>query len=143
MDALTLGVLCAIAFAGGLWVAILWAWDVWFQKLPNILTIPAAGAAILLAVALQPPAVVGALMWAGLYASIRTIVGVRGIGGGDVKLAVTLGVVAAWPGVGWVIVAMFLAQVATIGWWLWRPRRYVAHGPCMMVGVAGAWVLAM
>ncbi|WP_311201356.1 A24 family peptidase [Corynebacterium sp. p3-SID1056] len=122
---LALGVFCA-------WSVALACSDLRRRRLPNALTVPPA-LACLVACALAPVLAWG-LLWAGLYS-----VAGKGIGGGDVKLAVTLGVVlTALGGPGAVLAAVAVSGAATVvlGLALGVPR--LAHGPQML---CAAWIV--
>lgn len=120
-------------------VPVLFAWcvavvlvDERRRRIPDLLTLPAAVGAVAGAVATAPVVVLGGLAWGGLY-----LVG-RGIGGGDVKLAVPLGIVAAAAGgVDGVLLAVLVASVLTAGRGLLQ-RGPVPHGPSMVVGALAA-----
>lgn len=113
------------------WSAALRASDMRWRRLPNPLTVPPALACLL--VCITAPVLAWGLVWPALY-----FVAGKGIGGGDVKLAVTLGVVLmALGGLGAVLVAVALSGAATVvlGLALRLPR--LAHGP-QMLGAAWA-----
>lgn len=125
----------------GIWgIAVAAAWsvvlaliDVAFHRLPNTLTVPAAAAA-LVACAMRPPWAWG-LAWPGAYLCLG-----RGIGGGDIKLAVPLGVaVCAMAGPLGVIGAVGLSGLLTGLSAAVMGRRRVAHGPAML---ASTWIVA-
>ncbi|HZA17293.1 MAG TPA: A24 family peptidase [Pseudonocardiaceae bacterium] len=170
VPALTCGVLVAalwavvVTWAGGLpvwwWpVPLVLAWsgvllgaaDVAVRRLPDALTLPAYPVvAVLLAVAavgigdtdLMVRAVVGALLWAGGYAAVRFIAP-GALGGGDVKLAGSLGALTAassWPGL---LLAVLVASVLTVvvaGPARMFGYRDVPHGPAML---AAAWLVVL
>lgn len=127
-----IGGLCIFAlciFAA--WSAALCIADLRWRRLPNPLNVPPALACLL--VCITAPVLAWGLVWPALY-----FVAGRGIGGGDVKLAVTLGVVLmALGGLGAVLAAVALSGAATVvlGLALRLPR--LAHGP-QMLGAAWA-----
>ena len=101
--------------------------DAWRNTLPNILTLPAA--VLALGACLVHPQWAWGLLWGLAYLAFG-----RGIGGGDIKLAVPLGVVvAAMGGIGGVIAAVALSSLLTIGISLVSRRKSVAHGPSMII----------
>lgn len=113
------------------WSTALCLYDLRWRRLPNPLTVPPALACLLVCAAM--PALAWGLVWPALY-----FVAGRGIGGGDIKLAVTLGVVLmALDGLGAVLAAVALSGAATVvlGLALRLPR--LAHGP-QMLGAAWA-----
>ncbi|SER46677.1 prepilin peptidase [Corynebacterium cystitidis] len=123
-----------------LWSVALCFYDVAFRRLPDWLTVPAGVVAIATAVILNPHALVGAI-WPFLYLCVAWRAG--GIGGGDIKLAVPLGIWVAWhTGVFGTIIAMALASAFTVCALLCaRPLRGSssgAHGPAMLLG---AWTV--
>ena len=136
-----------LAWAG----VLLGAADVVARRLPDALTLPAYPVvAVLLAVAaagvgsvdLLVRAVGGALLWAGGYAAVR-LIAPGALGGGDVKLAGSLGALtaaASWPGL---LVAVLLATALTAA--VAGPARVlgyrdVPHGPAML---AAAWLVVL
>ena len=118
----------------GVWATILVGYDVCFSRLPNVLTY--GGLAVLAAVAAHnnPVLILGGLSWAALYAALGYVVG--GIGGGDVKLAASLGIVAATAGWwGW-WGAVVGASISTALVMLLLKRTRLPHGPGMIMAVA-------
>lgn len=128
-------------------VAAVWAtelirWDITSQRLPATLTLPAA--ATLASWALVNgmfPALGGALLWAGGYGCVGIVCG--GIGGGDIKLGVSLGI-GVWlvAGAWGVITAMILASVGTLTVMVILRVPRAPHGPAMVlaalaVGIVG------
>ena len=120
-------VLCIFAA----WSAALCIADLRWQRLPNPLTVPPALACLLVCVA--APVFAWGLVWPVLYFAAG-----RGIGGGDVKLAVTLGVVLTTVGgLGAVLGAVALSGAATLVLGLALRLPKLAHGP-QMLGAAWA-----
>ncbi|MGH3901485.1 MAG: prepilin peptidase [Pseudonocardiaceae bacterium] len=134
------------------WVGVLLgAADVVARRLPDALTLPAYPVVtVLLAVAaagvgsvdLLVRALGGALLWAGGYAAVR-LIAPNALGGGDVKLAGSVGALtaaASWPGL---LVAVLMATVLTAA--VAGPARVlgyrdVPHGPAML---AAAWLIVL
>lgn len=170
MPALACGVLVAalwavaVARAGGLpvwwWpIPLVLAWagvllgtaDVAVRRLPDALTLPAYPAvAVLLVVAavgakdadLLVRAVGGALLWAGGYAAVR-LIAPDALGGGDVKLAGSLGALTAassWPGLLLAVLAASALTVIVAGLARMFGHRDVPHGPAML---AAAWLVVL
>lgn len=110
----------------GLWASALSWWDIREQRLPDALTIPAGVLAVTFANW-------GGLLWPLLY----LLVALRGagIGGGDIKLALPLGMlVGASAGPLAVIIACGGAAVFTlIASGIARAKAGVPHGPSMLV----------
>ncbi|WP_241228352.1 prepilin peptidase [Corynebacterium hylobatis] len=99
------------------------------RRLPDHLTLPAALGAGTGALLTEPVLILGGLAWAGAY-----LLG-RGIGGGDVKLALSLGVLAAAAGgVIGVLAAVVAASAVTVVRSVLRRGKAVPHGPSMLVG---------
>ena len=134
------------------WIGVLLAGaDLLARRLPDALTVPAyplvAAALGFAAVSascidLLPRAAVGGLLWAGGYAAVR-LVSPRALGGGDVKLAGSLGALTAatsWSGLMLAIFAagMLTAMVAVPARILGYPD--VPHGPAMLVA---AWLVVL
>ncbi len=136
-----------LAWAG----VLLGAADVVVRRLPDALTLPAYPVvAVLLVVAaagvgdaeLLVRALGGALLWAGGYAAVR-LIAPGALGGGDVKLAGSLGALtaaASWPGL---LIAVLMATVLTAA--VAGPAqvfgyRDVPHGPAML---AAAWLVVL
>ena len=128
-----IGGLAAVAAA---WSVALVLYDVTSRRLPDLLTLP-AGAAACVACAVWP-----AGLWGAVWPALYLVVG-RGIGGGDIKLAVPLGVaVAVAAGPVWVLRAMGAASVVTIGAALAGSVRSVPHGPSMLAAAWGSVMLS-
>lgn len=134
MDRGMAGVLLGCVLA---WGASLWWWDRRHGRLPDALTLPAAALVVLASCwGGHPFAVLGGLVWAGAYA-LLAVISRGGIGGGDVKLALSLGTAAAWGGgVAAVLGAVLIANALAVGEMLWRRSARHAHGPAMLLGTA-------
>lgn len=117
-----------------LWGTLLCGYDICFRRLPNWLTLPGAAVAISLTVTHEPLAVLGGLAWAALYRLGRT-------GGGDVKLALSLGTVAALGGWwGWWL-AVVLASLSTAALGLILRAKSLPHGPSMLCAAYVSWLI--
>lgn len=129
------GLLIAIGVAAvAAWSVALAATDVRVRRLPDPLTVPPALVAV--AACGWQPAWCWGLVWPVLY-----LVSGNGIGGGDVKLAVPLGVAcAAAGGLVGTIGAMGLAGAMTAVAALCTGRRSVPHGPSML---CAAWTVVV
>ncbi|WP_082121292.1 prepilin peptidase [Corynebacterium uterequi] len=124
------------------WAAALSISDIRSLRLPNGLTLPPGVAACLCALLWDPGWFVG-LGWPVLYAAVAARRG--GIGGGDLKLAVPLGIlVAAFGGPLGVLRAVIVSSLigaisglAASG----RPQAGTPHGPAMLIGAVagGCW----
>lgn len=114
------------------WSAMLCWYDLKYARLPDRLTLPACVLAIG-AVALDPELFVGVL-WPAAYFLFG-----RGIGGGDVKLALPLGVAAAaWGGLMGVNLAILVSSLCTLCFALLARSSRVPHGPSMLLA---SWAL--
>lgn len=128
-------------------LSVLLVWSTWLsyvdvrtRRLPDGLTLPPAAAAVSVTLLLDPAALGVGLLWAGAYLGLGLMVG--GVGGGDLKLAVPLGVcVSAVAGIGGVLVAMAgagaLSTVSALR------SGDTPHGPAMMGAAAITLALAV
>ena len=115
-----------------IWSAVLCVHDMRYRRLPNALTLPPALAC--LAASCVAPTLGWGMAWPALY-----LFAGRGIGGGDVKLAVPLGVVLAGLGGGVAVLAAIAVAgglTAVLGLILGKTR--LAHGPQMLTA---AWII--
>lgn len=131
--------------------ALLSATDLIARRLPDALTLPAYPVAALLvgAAALgsgdaEPliRAVAGALLWAGGYATVR-LISPDALGGGDVKLAGSLGALtgaAAWSGLLMAVLVASALTAAIAGPARILGHREVPHGPAML---GAAWLVVL
>ncbi|MER0070909.1 A24 family peptidase [Corynebacterium sp. KPL2850] len=110
----------------GLWAAALCCWDIRERRLPDALTIPVGVLSVTFATW-------GGLAWPLLYLLVALFG--AGIGGGDIKLALPLGMlVGATAGPLAVIIACGGAAVLTlIASGIARAKGGVPHGPSMVV----------
>lgn len=143
--------LLAVPFA-----VLLAAVDWRVQRLPDVLTLPlAAGVTVLLGVAALLPgagggwarALVGGAVLGGAY-FVLFLINPRGLGFGDVKLAVALGVALGWYGWQVLFVAAFLGFLLAAGYGValmlaGRAGRGTAIplGPFMVLGGLGGVLL--
>lgn len=124
----------ALVAVSGAWSVALVLFDVHYKRLPDTLTLP-AGALALVACAFHPLALWG-LLWPAGY-----LIAGRGIGGGDIKLAIPLGVAAAWAvGPAGVIGAVALSGLLTVVLAGLFDTRALPHGPSML---AAAWIVVI
>ncbi|KQB85494.1 Type IV leader peptidase family protein [Corynebacterium oculi] len=116
----------------GLWLCALVWWDARRGILPHALTLPGIVVAWAWALHQNPWWIVGGAAWAVMYAVIGWVV--RGIGGGDVKLAASLGVMACAGGgiSGW-CVATLGASILSLALMVVLRRGRVPHGPSMVL----------
>ncbi|MCZ9308566.1 prepilin peptidase [Corynebacterium uberis] len=135
-------------FGVGIAVACVAAWactlawvDAREHRLPDVLTLPGVLVAWAVAAVLEPGWILGGLGWSACY-GLCALWG-RGMGGGDVKLAASLGVaVAVWGVLAW-WVAVAAASALSVVFMLATRRRAVAHGPAMLLAAAAVWGLGM
>jgi leader peptidase (prepilin peptidase) / N-methyltransferase len=125
--------------------------DLVARRLPDVLTLPAypvvavlLGAAAIGAGDAGPltRAATGTLLWAGGYAAVR-LVAPAALGGGDVKLAGSLGALTAatsWPGLLMAVLAASVLTAAVAGPARLLGYRDVPHGPAML---AAAWLVVL
>jgi leader peptidase (prepilin peptidase)/N-methyltransferase len=125
------------------WLAALSCYDIRERRLPNTLTLTGAGA-ILAVAALAgrgPSALAGAVALTAIYLLVHCVAP-GGMGAGDVKLAIGLGALTGWCGVGaWFLAALgaplltaLLGAVSLAR----RGGRTVPHGPSMCLASAAA-----
>lgn len=112
------------------WGCALIVYDLRFKRLPNYLTVPAA----VLSLCWLSPA---GLLWPGLYLLVALLSPAGSVGGGDLKLALPLGMIAAHvAGVPGVALAMVGASLSTVLWGFIRKDPAPAHGPGMLIATA-------
>ncbi|MGA9311712.1 MAG: A24 family peptidase [Pseudonocardiaceae bacterium] len=134
------------------WAGVLLAGaDLIARRLPDALTLPAYPVvAVLLGVAAAGAgttealarAAAGTLLWAGSYAAVR-LVAPGALGGGDVKLAGSLGALTAatsWHGLLLAVLAANMLTAAFAGPARLLGYRDVPHGPAML---AAAWLVVL
>ncbi|XVV01491.1 prepilin peptidase [Actinosynnema sp. CA-248983] len=112
------------------------------RRLPDALTLPAyplVGGVLAACGADLVRALAGCFAYFGLHLAVHRL-SPASMGGGDVKLAGSLGAVLG--SVSWVAlpVGAVLASVITLGVALWRPRDGPAHGPGL---VGAAWLVSL
>lgn len=147
--------LAALWWVAGSAVALVFI-DVAVHRLPDRLTLPAYGGGLLLlgaaAAATGQPGRFGwaVLLGLGLAAGYLLLVLVQpdGMGLGDAKLALALGLVLGWFGGGALVLGaaagFLLAGAYAVGLLVLRRagrRDTIPHGPFMLVGALGAVVL--
>jgi leader peptidase (prepilin peptidase)/N-methyltransferase len=120
-----------------MWFVALSAADLRTRRLPNVMTLPAAIAAVV-AVVVHPSAAPGFAVAAAVYGLAFWF---GACGGGDVKLAVTAGALAgsAYTALAMVVLAQVLTVAAAL---LARDRGPHAHGPPLCAAAAlvcGIW----
>lgn len=143
-------VICAIF----LWACALVVYDLKAHRLPNFLTLPAGICAlgwafrhsntteILLAASLWPILYLVQISSAALWHRLCKQSHARGLGGGDIKLAIPLAIMAAAAGGGLaVLLAAGTASLLSLLTALFRNRRYVAHGPAMILATVMVSIL--
>ncbi|MBZ8177873.1 prepilin peptidase [Corynebacterium sp. 3HC-13] len=128
-------VLGAVAGVGVLlWGWRLIWWDLKCQRLPNHLTVPAAAIMTLGVIfSHHPHWIIGGLAWSGVY-FLGAVWSRGGLGGGDVKLAFSLGIIASMGGVLGVILAMLFSNAISVFSLIKQHRRAQPHGPAMIAG---------
>lgn len=129
-------------------VAVLISWSVWLSlidvrvhRLPDPFTLPVAASAVTTAALLETQVLLAGLTWPALYLLVGVCMG--GIGGGDIKLAVSLGILAASvAGLPAVLASCLLSGVGAIALGVTRRRQLSAHGPPMFAATAVVCVLS-
>ncbi len=129
------------------WAMALAYWDICCRRLPNMLTIPAALLAVGWMIWHKDAA---GIVWPGLYLVQAWYAaylpgsggGTGGIGGGDIKLAVSLGAVVAWrAGVGGIVGAILISSTLTLLYAVIRRQRSAPHAPGMLIGAGVMTIL--
>ena len=130
------------------WLGVLSLYDIRTRRLPNWLTVPGAMAILVAAVAVDRggPAVIGAIALAGLYLVVH-LIAPRGMGAGDVKLALGVGGLTGALGYDvWVLAAiaapLFTAMIACAAL-VRRSKTPVPHGPSMCLAAVAAAMLSI
>ncbi|WP_245802223.1 prepilin peptidase [Corynebacterium pacaense] len=121
------------------WVLCLSLIDVRVHRLPDQLTLPGAAVAAAWALAHDPTWILGGVGWAGIYLLTGVVVG--GIGGGDIKFALGLGIVAASAApAAWVGAVVGASIVSLAGSRVLRGGRggEIPHGPGMAIATVVA-----
>lgn len=123
--------------AAAVWAAALSYLDLRWQRLPDRLTVPAILFSVLIALLWQPAAILGGLAWGLFYLLIAVLLG--GLGGGDIKLAASLGtlVVLAAGAAGWFL-AVAGASLSSAVLMISLRRAVLPHGPSMLLASGGA-----
>lgn len=121
--------------AGVVWAIILAGIDTCFRRLPDVLTLPAILVVWGWAAVAEPWWILGGVIWACTYFLMS------GFGGGDIKLAASLGVLAAAHGVlGW-CAAVGGASIITMMAGMLTRSPTVAHGPGMLAATFAVCLL--
>jgi leader peptidase (prepilin peptidase) / N-methyltransferase len=146
-----MGVAAAQLGAGGIvliWFVVLSAYDIRQRRLPNALTLPGALAVFVVATATGRglAAFVGAAALALVYLAVHVVMP-RGLGAGDVKLALGVGALTASFGVGAWVLAALAAPLLTSLWAVVvavaRRQSTVPHGPSMCLSAVAAIAVAI
>ena len=123
------------------WTSMLVVSDLGHRRLPDSLTLPPAAAGVAVVALVEPSLLPASLCWALLYLGLGVAGG--GIGGGDVKLALSLGVVlSVLGGVTGVLLAVVAAAGFSAAAMAIRRSTSVAHGPSMIAATVVVGVLA-
>lgn len=128
------------------WAAALTYFDIRHRRLPDFLTLP-AGVVMLVATILSTEwNGLWGLIWPLLYFVLALLAKGNGIGGGDIKLAVPLGMgIALSSGAYSVILAVLITSLLVLPWGVvlrWRKRRNPdsfedpPNGPAMLLATA-------
>ncbi|AKE41320.1 signal peptidase [Corynebacterium kutscheri] len=123
-----------------LWATSLCVYDFRYRRLPNFLTLPAIiGTTTLALLVDQPQALFGGLLWLGIYFFLALMN--LNIGGGDIKLALSLGILVGMVDLMAVFVAIFIASLLAIielAFYRRQTQYSCAHGPHMIIGALTA-----
>jgi leader peptidase (prepilin peptidase) / N-methyltransferase len=134
---------CALA-----WLVALCVCDIRKRRLPNVLTLPGAAAALVVAAVAGRG--VGALLGAVALFAVYLVVHVlapSAMGAGDVKLAIGVGALTGAFGVDVWILAALAAPLLTAAWAtvavIRRMESTVPHGPSMCLAAVAACALVV
>ena len=130
------------------WLAALCVCDIRERRLPNVLTLPGAAAALVVAAVAGRG--LGALLGAVALFAVYLVVHVlapSAMGAGDVKLAIGVGALTGAFGVDVWILAALAAPLLTAAWAtvavIRRMESTVPHGPSMCLAAVAACALAV
>ena len=125
------------------WAFLLVCHDVRHSRLPDGLTLPPAVSALLVICWFAPVYLIPGLAWFLLYLLLAGLTG-GGIGGGDIKLAVPLGILATVTGgISGGLLAAALSGVLTSAVLAATGRSSIPHGPAMVMGTLIVMVTAV
>ncbi|QAU52288.1 Type IV leader peptidase family protein [Corynebacterium pelargi] len=126
------------------WAIYLSAWDIQQQRLPNHATLPAAVVVGVWRAVQDPAYLVPGIAWFALYAILAMLMP-GGVGGGDLKLAPTLGWILGPLGFQTVLLAIVVASLLSLLLGIayrcsgQRGSAGIPHGPGMLLGAALAY----
>lgn len=125
------------------WALVLCVYDIRQRRLPDFLTLPAGGLALAWMIFTLQWSGLWGLIWPALYLVLAVLSHGHGMGGGDIKLAVPLGIViAVYAGGFAVMVAIALTAVVAVVWAIglrWKEHRQALrfsdppNGPAMLL----------
>ncbi|MBV7293369.1 prepilin peptidase [Corynebacterium sp. CCM 8835] len=117
-----------------IWAGLLVRSDLRHRRLPDGLTVPPAVSALLVTCWFAPVFLVPGLAWSLIYLLLAGLTG-GGIGGGDIKLAVPLGILATViGGISGGLLAAALSGLLTSVVLVGTGRSSIPHGPAMFAG---------
>lgn len=115
------------------WGGALCWWDIRARRLPDWLTLPAIPLTWIAAAFSAPWAVFGGLGWSLSYLMLAMWRG--GIGGGDIKLAASLGVLVMWAGgFSGLLAAIAGASLISLMLAVLLQENSIPHAPAMLAG---------
>lgn len=137
MEPCNVGVVQMLMPVLAIWFLALSVCDVRTRRLPNALTVPAAAASLVAAV-IHPAAAPGLIIAVGIYVAAFSL---HACGGGDVKLAITVGALAgsAVAVLAVIVLAHLLTVLLAV---VTGDRRPQPHGPALCTATAlvcGIW----
>lgn len=122
-----------------IWACVLALYDETCRRLPNGLTYTGGFIAIVVAILHEPGWLWGGVLWMVLYFVVGVFIG--GVGGGDIKLACSLGIIVGSFGIWTVCLSMICSSIVTMVRSTWSRDNAVPHGPSMLLGaVVGVFV---
>lgn len=138
--------LTVIAVVVAAWTVALIYFDIRQRRLPDTLTLPAGAAMLAWTIITMDFSGLWGLAWPLLYLLLALLSKGNGIGGGDIKLALPLGIaIALVSGAGYILVAMVITALIALLWGIplrlrhrKNPQKFAdpPNGPAMLLATA-------
>lgn len=138
--------LTVIALVAVAWAAALIYFDIRQRRLPDALTLPAGAVMLTWTILSMDFSGLWGFAWPLLYFVLALLSKGNGIGGGDIKLALPLGIaIALVSGAGYILVAMVITALIALVWGIplrlrnrKNPQKFAdpPNGPAMLLATA-------